>query len=118
MESKLLNDLAARGCAVMESLEETFMGNEAFYVKMLAKLPTNDAIVRMESALAVKDAKALFEASHELKGLYGTMGLTPNYTRCCEIVEIARAGGTDGVAEKLVSLKAMHAETVALIQGG
>ena len=52
----------------------------------------------MRTAFDAKDAKSLFEASHELKGVYASLGLTPLYDLCSEIVEIARAGGLDGVA--------------------
>ena len=59
-------------------------------------------------------AARVFEASHELKGVYASLGLTPLYDVCSEIVEIARAGGLDGVADLLPSLEEMHAEIVNL----
>jgi len=72
----------------------------------------------MRTAFDAKDAKSLFEASHELKGVYASLGLTPLYDLCSEIVEIARAGGLDGVADLLPSLEEMHAEIVKLAKWG
>ena len=102
------------GCDVKGTIEKTFMGKEEFYARMFAKLPSNAAIGRMRTAFDAKDAKALFEASHELKGVYASLGLTPLYDVCSEIVEIARAGGLDGVDDLLPSLEEMHAEIVSL----
>lgn len=115
MESELLKALAAQGCGVEESLNETYMGNEAFYEKILHKLPANSCMTRMREAIDAQDAKALFLASHELKGLYGTMGLTPLFKLCCDIVEPARAGSLDGVEAHYADLKVLHANTCDLI---
>ena len=59
----------------------------------------------------------MFQASHELKGIYASLGLTPLYEPCSEIVEIARAGGLDGVEELMEQLDELHAEVVALANG-
>ena len=84
---------------------------------MFNKLPSNSALEHMHSALEAKDAEALFQASHELKGIYASLGLTPLYEPCSEIVEIARAGGLDGVEELMEQLDELHAEVVALANG-
>ena len=110
--------LTEMGCDVKGTIEKTFMGKEEFYAKMFAKLPSNGAIGRMRAAFDAKDVKSLFEASHELKGVYASLGLTPLYDVCSEIVEIARAGGLDGVADLLPSLEEMHAEIVNLAKCG
>ena len=110
--------LTEMGCDVKGTIEKTFMGKEEFYVKMFSKLPSNGAIGRMRAAFDANDAKALFEASHELKGVYASLGLTPLYDICSEIVEIARAGGLEGVSDLLPSLEEMHAEIVKLAKSG
>lgn len=117
MENELLKKLADRGCKVAETLEETYMGREDFYLKIIARLPNTTCLDRMEAALAAADAAAFFAASHELKGLYGTLGLTPLYDACCEMVEIARVGSLEGVPEKFAALKPRHAEFCALVVG-
>jgi signal transduction histidine kinase/DNA-binding response OmpR family regulator/L-asparagine transporter-like permease len=111
---ELLAALSEMGCDIKGTIDKTFMGNEAFYVKMFGKLPSNTAPRRMRTAFEAKDANGLFEASHELKGVYASLGLSPLYDLCSEIVEIARAGGLTGVDELLPQLEEMHAEIVKL----
>ncbi len=115
MDSPLLNTLAAQGCQVADALDKTFMGREAFYEKMLRKLPQSECLVKLRTALEANDAKAAFEASHELKGVYATLGLTPLYEKCCEIVEITRAGSTEGTLQLLPNLEAQHASFIQII---
>ena len=110
--------LVQMGCAVEATLRETYVGDKEFYLKMLGKLPTNDALAKMRAALAAGDAKALFASSHNLKGLYASLGLTPLHALCSEIVEIARPGGTDGAAERLERLEKIHKEVLRIIQEG
>ena len=109
-----LETLREIGCDIDGTLQKTFMGNEELYFKMLRKLSANTAIARMRVAFDAKDPKALFEASHELKGVYASLGLTPLYELCAEIVETARAGGLDGVGDTLPTLEGMHTEVVGL----
>ena len=113
----LMETLKGIGCDVEGTIAETFMGNEKFYIKMFNKLQSNTALERMRHALEERNAEALFEASHELKGVYASLGLTPLYEPCSEIVEIARAGGLDGVEELMEQLEELHAEMVALAKG-
>lgn len=119
MNNPLLNKLAAKNCAVEEALNETYMGMEPFYVKMLNKLPANTALARMHAAFDANDINAFFEAAHELKGLYATLGLTPAYKQCFKIVEIVRPRQTFGnVAELLPELDQVNAELVGIITNG
>ena len=113
----LLSALAKIGCDVETALRDTHMGNRPFYEKMLGKLPTSTAIVDMRKALEAKDAAALFSSSHNLKGLYASLGLTPLHALCGEIVEIARAGGLDGVDALLERLESLHAKVVGMLGG-
>ena len=118
MQSDLLNALAAKGCGVETMLHDTFMDMEPFYEKMLRKLPENTAIVRLRGAFDAQDVNAAFEAAHELKGLYATLGLTPAYELCCAIVEVLRPrSGFGDIAEKLSALEAVHNELLAVIAG-
>ena len=118
MEKKLLNDLAANGCSVAQALNDTFLGNEDFYVRVFGRLSSNTALARLEQSLASNDVKGVFEAAHELKGMYGNLGLTPLYGCVCIIVETARAGSLNGIAERLPELKELHARIVALGRNG
>ena len=106
--NQLLTILEAEGCKVTSALQDTMMGKEAFYVKMLKNLEKNQSIRLLEEAFARKDANACFEASHDLKGMYATLGLTPLVETCKPIVETARQGRMDGFEEAIPALKALH----------
>ena len=116
MTNQLLKTLAAKGCDIEKTLAETFMGKEDFYVRMLRKLPANTGVQRLKEALSQNDPAGVFDASHELKGVYSTLGLTPLYTLCSDIVETSRRGSLDGVAGKIAAMDAMHNEYAALVQ--
>ena len=110
-----LDALARMGCDVETTLRNTYTGDRAFYVKMLGRLNGSTALARMRGAFEAGDAAALFSASHNLKGVYASLGLTPLHALCGEIVEIARAGWLDGVGERLERLEKMHAEVLETI---
>ena len=115
----LIASLSDMGCDVETTLRTTFMGNEAFYLKMFGKLAASTAIGRMRTAVDGGSAAALFEASHELKGVYASLGLTPLHALCSEIVEIARPKkGIDGADERLRRLEKLHGEVLALATSG
>ena len=111
----LLASLARMGCDTETVLRDTYMGNRPFYVRMLGKLPGNVSIEEMRMALEAKDVGKLFSSSHNLKGLYASLGLTPLHALSSEIVEIARAGGLDGIAERLDRLERMHCDVIEMI---
>ena len=111
-----LASLARMGCNVEAALREIYVGNRAFYLKMLGKLAKNTALGKMRDALGAGNVAALFSSSHNLKGVYASLGLTPLHALCSEIVEIARAGGLDGAAERLERLEKMHGEVLDVIE--
>ena len=111
----ILPALAKIGCDVETALRDTYMGNRSFYEKMLGKLPNSDAISQMRKALEAKDAAALFSSSHNLKGLYASLGLTPLHVLCGEIVEIARAGSLDGVEDLMERLESLHGKVLGML---
>ena len=112
--SSVFDALKEMGCDIERSLRDTYMGNREFYLKMLGRLPSSTLLVQVREAVEKGDASALFTASHSLKGLYASLALTPLFALCSEIVEIARAGSTDGVAERLERLEKMHDRVLEL----
>ena len=111
----ICRELAKMGCDIETVLRDTYVGNRPFYLKMLARLPESDAPARIRAALDAADPAALFSASHNLKGLYASLGLTPLHALCGEIVEIARAGSLDGAAERFARLEKMHGDVLDLL---
>ena len=112
----LLLALKEKGCTVEETLAETLMGNEKLYERLLKKkLPVLQCVDKMAAALAAGDAAACFEAGHEIKGVYASLGMKPLLTLCSEIVETTRKGELTGVDAKLPVLKALHDEFMEII---
>lgn len=79
-----------------EATMRRFMGNEALYVKILSKLPTDPNLQNLRDALHQGNISDAFEAAHTLKGVSGNLGLTPLYDAVCAIVEPLRAGMSCG----------------------
>ncbi len=113
--NQLLTILEAEGCSIASTLQDTMMGKEQFYVKMLKNLEKNKSIDNLQEAFAKGDVQACFAAAHDLKGMYGTLGLTPLHEFCKGIVETARAGKMDGFETSIPELKAMHTKFLEII---
>ena len=109
--------LAAMGCDIEKTLRETYGDDGDFYLKMLGKLLAHPALPKMREALSSGSAAELFSASHNLKGVYASLGLTPLHALCGEIVEIARAGGLDGATERFERLEKLHQDALNAILG-
>ena len=81
----------AYGADYSETIER-FMGNEAFYMRMLGMLPDDENLEKLGVALETGNFSAAFEAAHTLKGVAGNLGLTPLYHAVCQMVEPLRMG--------------------------
>jgi len=101
---------------VRELLEDTYMGREDFYEKMLRRFTECTTLDKLHSGIAGGDVQASFDAAHELKGRYATLGLTPAYEVCCRLVEKLRPlAGLEGAEELFAELKRQHDEIIGLI---
>ncbi len=69
-----------------------FMGNEKFYLKILQRLPQDQNLDGLGTALDKGDLAAAFEAAHTIKGLAGNLGLQSIYEVISAMVEPLRAG--------------------------
>ena len=87
---------------------ERFMGNEAMYMRFLDMLFEDENLRRLGEALEEGNMNDAFTAAHTLKGVAGTMGLTPLYKAICAIVEPLRSGDQNGNYSELY--KAVQAE--------
>ena len=116
MESALLKALAERGCEVKDSLEDIFMGNEKFYLKILKMIPDKCNLEALADACAAGNTEQAFNLSHDFKGMYGNAGLTPLFKACSDIVETLRAGRLDGVKEAVEAMKPLHDELMQVIR--
>ena len=67
------------------------MGNEEFYLKLVATVPAQKEFDVLREKASAGDLDAAFEAAHALKGVLGNLSLTPLYDKVCEITELLRA---------------------------
>ena len=104
---KRIEQLHAMGCDTVQALER-MAGDEEFYVECLREAVENPGFAGLEKALAARDTQAAFDCAHALKGVLGSVGLTPMYVKAAEIVEPLRQGRQDGLEEKLAQLMDMR----------
>lgn len=84
------------------------MGNEQFYLKLVATVPGQKEFDVLREKASAGDLDAAFEAAHALKGVLGNLSLTPLYEKVCEITELLRAKtDTDysGLIEEITALQ-------------
>ena len=68
------------------------MNNEAFYLKLVARVPGDSNFNLLSQSIARGDKKAAFEAAHALKGIMANLGITPLYEPISGLTELLRAG--------------------------
>lgn len=84
------------------------------YLKMFL---ADDSYSKLESAVASKESKAIFEASHALKGLAANLELTRLFNAASTICEDTRHGEPTGdVDAEMESVKNEYNLAVASIQ--
>lgn len=71
-----INDLKAFGADTDDGVARC-AGNEAFYIRMVAKAARDGAYDELSGALDRGDADAAFNACHKLKGFLANLSLTP-----------------------------------------
>jgi chemotaxis protein histidine kinase CheA len=72
----LFDRLSAWGVDVPTTLER-FCGESTFYLKCLRRFLTESSFDLLCQAAETEDHTAMLEAAHSLKGVAGTLGLTP-----------------------------------------
>ncbi|MBT9778880.1 Hpt domain-containing protein [Clostridium sp. MCC353] len=73
-----------------ETTMSRFMGSEQMYLKILAMLPRDENLHKLDQALQAGDYPAAFDAAHTLKGMAGNLGLARLYQAVCAIIEPLR----------------------------
>lgn len=85
---KILTDYGAD----YEVIMERFMENEEMYLNFLDQMFEDDDIKKMRHVFCSQDTESIAKAAHTLKGIIGTMGLTPLYNAICKVLDALRAG--------------------------
>jgi HPt (histidine-containing phosphotransfer) domain-containing protein len=71
------------------------MMNDALISRMLTKFIAGDSVDKLLAAYEAKDYRAVFAASHALKGVAGNLALSPIFQLASKITEATR--NEDGV---------------------
>lgn len=85
-----IDALQAFGADTKDGLNRC-MGNEGFYLKLVAKVLEDRNFGVLEDALNRKDLDSAFEAAHSLKGVLGNLSLTPIYNPVQKLTELLRS---------------------------
>ena len=107
--------LRAMGCNTDEALER-MVDDEAFYIECLQEALENPGFAGLAQALAAGDTAAGFDCAHALKGVLGSVGLTPMFRKTVEIVEPLRAGSSANLSDKLAELMEMRREFTEIVR--
>ena len=85
-----IDDLISFGANTQEGLKRC-LNNEAFYIRMVNKIPGDANFQKLYDAMAAGDLATAFDAAHAIKGAVTNLALTPIATPVCELTEILRA---------------------------
>ena len=93
MNETMITTLRAM-CADPEAALRRFAGNTSLYRRFLLKFVEDSTMRGMNEALVTEDWDGMLKAAHTLKGVAGSLGLTPLYNASSEIVSVLRTGNT------------------------
>jgi len=85
-----IDDLIAFGANTQEGMRRC-LNNEAFYLRMVQKVPGDANFQKLYDALAAGDLATAFDAAHAIKGATGNLALSPISTPAAELTELLRA---------------------------
>ncbi len=106
-KERLLSALKAWDCDT-EGAMGRMLDDLDFYIDCLNRFLDDGSFLKLDDALKHGDARAAFEASHDIKGVAGTLGLTKMYELANDLTEPLRAGSLAGAAARVVTLKDMR----------
>ncbi|MBQ3920648.1 MAG: Hpt domain-containing protein [Firmicutes bacterium] len=66
------------------------LNNEAFYLKLVGRVPGDKNFDKLSESIAQGDKKSAFEAAHALKGIMANLGITPLYEPISSLTELLR----------------------------
>ena len=108
-----LDKLRAFGADVDAGLARC-MNSEALYLRLVGMAANEPSFAALGKYLKEGDLGRAFEEAHKLKGVAGTLSLSPIYTPVSALTELLRSR-TDGDYEKLYAeIAAKAAELAAL----
>lgn len=114
MDSGIKEVLEKAGIDTDDAMER-FMGNEAMYEKYLVRFVGDKTFESLIKAVAEKDWKRAFEATHTLKGTTGTLSISSLFDLFSKQTELFRAGNYENGAAMMDEIKAEYNKIVSAI---
>lgn len=111
----LSDDMRNLGANVDDALSR-FMGNEALYLRMLAKLPKAIEESEVMPCFEEGDKEGALAKAHTLKGVTGNLSVTPLFDAYSEIVSLLRSDNVEEAKAKLEAILPKQAEIIETIK--
>ena len=89
-------------------------GSEPLYLKLVARVASQNEFDKLAEAVNSGDLKSGFEYAHAMKGVLGNLSLTPLYEKMSAITELLRAGAETDYAPLLKEISDLKNELQAL----
>lgn len=114
MNNTYKNDLESIGVDVDAALER-MVGDEDLYAKLLEMFLDDGSLEMLESTFSDGDIEGAFNAAHSIKGTAGNLGLDDITEPIIPMVEILRAGNSDGVSKLIDRTQAKYDELKTVV---
>ncbi len=95
---------------------DRMLGREALVIKFLTKYSTDPSFSRLEEAVNGGNVEEIFRASHTLKGVSSNLGLKPITDSTHILVELTRAGKSEGIDALFADISKAYHDVLAMIE--
>ena len=108
-----IDSLREYGADVDEGLARC-LNKEDFYLKMVNMGIADDRFEKLPDIIASKDYAKAFEIVHALKGIVGSLALTPLYEPICQMTELLRKQTQTDYTDFCETIKSERKKLLAL----
>ena len=115
MQQPIQDMLTANGVDVPATVAR-FGGNEALYLKYLCRFPQDSSFQSLESAMQGGLRENVQTACHTLKGVSGTLGLTPLYTAASDMMAALRQNDMPSATTLFEAVTRAYRQAIAMVQ--
>lgn len=113
---KLLSELESFGAEPRMVLDETFLGNESFYLECLKNFSNDPNRQKLRESLFPGKTDAAISAVHTLKGNADYLGLLPITDAALSVLKDLREGRLDRAAADMPELETAFDQFDALLK--
>lgn len=108
--------LAANGFSIEDAMQR-FMNKEQLWLKFLKKFKADTSYAELVQALAEKNCRKAFEASHTLKGITGNLALADLNRLISEQTEYLRepVNNLEAAAQMMPKITEIYENTIKII---